>query len=64
MDKGCTECYKVGVESFMVESGKHICKECGGQVLDTQQMLDTIAELKQQLELYKGTLEDYGRADG
>lgn len=47
--KGCTECYEISTEPIKVGSGKLVCEKCGGTVMDFQEVLDHVAELKSQI---------------
>ena len=50
----CDGCYEINKGYTVVHSGKKICVECGGMVLDLQEAADRIAELKAELEYIRG----------
>ncbi len=58
MSKGCVACYEISTEPISVSSGRLICEKCGGTVMNIQEALDHIAELKSQLSYIKETTED------
>lgn len=50
----CDSCYEVNKGYTVVNSGKKICIECGGMVLDLQEAADRIAELKSEIDYIAG----------
>lgn len=56
-DKGghlCSSCYEVNRDYVIVNSGKKVCAECGGMVLDLQEAADMIASLHSELSYIQG----------
>lgn len=47
---GCIECYLANGVYTVSDHDIKYCSECGGKVLTLQELLDTIAELKTELE--------------
>lgn len=54
-ETGCSDCYELTPVYYDTENGSKVCPLCGGTVLDTQEMLDKIADLKIELK----NLEEY-----
>lgn len=56
--RGCINCYEVNPDFHELKNETKICEECGGKVLEDQEILDYIAELKEELRAMKEIYED------
>lgn len=52
----CEGCYEIRRGFLTLDSGKKICRSCGGTVLSLQEAADRIAELKEELAALEYTI--------
>jgi hypothetical protein len=46
---GCSKCFETTKGYFLAESGRKLCKDCGGTYLSLQEVFDHLAELQSEV---------------